>query len=95
MGGFLWLFLVIFLGAWAVGLWAEPVGPVAWGVAWFPILFAALIIGLIIAAIPEPGARLTEPAPADEAEAAAAGVGLFFWLLIALLVVAIMFGYWA
>ena len=93
-GGFLWLFLVVFLGAWAVGLWVEPVGPAVWGVAWFPIVFGALIIALIVAAIPEPGIRLRETPPPDEAEAAAAGVGLLFWLLIALLVVVIGFGDW-
>ncbi|MGK7312204.1 MAG: hypothetical protein ACN0LA_08165 [Candidatus Longimicrobiales bacterium M2_2A_002] len=83
-GGFLWFFLLVFLGGWAIAAWAEPVGPVAWGVAWMPIFFAALLIALIVAAIPP-----IEPRPAEPVEqpAPATGVGVFFWFLLLFLIV--------
>lgn len=81
--GFLWVFLIVFLGAWAIGLWVEPVGPVVWGVAWVPIFFGALLLALLIAAVP-PTTHTGPPAPEAEPERAetAAAVGLFFWVLL-------------
>ena len=87
-----WFFLIVLLGAWAVGVWAEPVGPLLWGAAWVPILFGALFIALLVAAIPPTPTRpveVTEP----ETAGAAAAVGLFFWLLLLLLLVAIVIAY--
>lgn len=93
-GGFLWFFLVVFLGAWAIGLWAEPVGPAAWGVAWVPILFGALLLALLIAAIPPTG---TAPAAAPEPDVGTAAVvgalGVFFWALLVGLLLAILLAF--
>lgn len=93
-GGFLWLLLVIFLVGWAVALWAQPVGPVVWGAAWVPVLFAGLIVALLIATLAAPTPRLRTPSASEEEAVAAAGIGLLFWILLALLFVAIAFGYW-
>lgn len=51
----LWVFfLIVFLGTWSVGLWAQPVGPVLLGIAWLPALFGGVVLTLILAAsIPE------------------------------------------
>ena len=87
-GGFLWFFLLVFLGAWAVGVWAQPVGPTAWGVAWVPIFFGALLIALLVAAIP-PAAPRTTTEGVEEAPGDVAAVGAFFWLLLILLIVAV------
>lgn len=93
-GAFIWFFVVVFLGAWAVGVWARPVGPAAWGVAWVPILFGALIIALIIAAIAPQEPPRTRGAAAEEREereetaenaAVAGAVGAFFWVLLIVL----------
>lgn len=96
-GGFLWFFLVIFLVGWVVALWVEPVGPAVWGIAWLPVLFAGLLVALLIAALAAPAPRPSGAvAPAAEAAAdeTAAGVGLFFWLLLVVLFIAIALGYW-
>lgn len=92
-GGFFWFFLLIFLGAWAVGSWATPVGPMWLGVSWVPFVFGALAIALLLAAISEPRPRtvVVEPGAEPEAEAAAT-VGFFFWLLVLLLLVVIVAG---
>ena len=88
-GGFLWFFLLVFLGAWAIGVWAEPVGPVAWGVAWVPILLAAVLIALVVAAMPPIEARPVEPVET----AAPPSIGAFFWLLVFFLVVIVALAY--
>lgn len=89
-GGFLWFFLVVFLGAWAIGTWVSPVGPVAWGVAWVPFVFGALAIVLLLAAL-TPTRPLT-PAEAEAEARAEATVGVFFWAFVLVLVVAIVLG---
>ena len=81
--GVLWFFLIVLLGAWAVGTWAEPVGPVLYGVSWMPFLFGALILALLVAAMSEPMPRTPAADPATPAEAVA--VGLFFWITVLLL----------
>ena len=91
-GGFLWLFLVLFLTAWAVGLWAEPIGPVVWDVAWVPIFFGALFVALLVAAIPPAPGRPTAVAEPETVETVTA-VGVFFWLMLLVLGVAILFAY--
>ena len=45
--GFLWLFLIIFLGSWAGGVWVRPFGPPLWGIHWLPFLSSGLIVALI------------------------------------------------
>lgn len=92
--GIVWFFLLVFLGAWAFGAWAEPVGPVAWGVAWTPILVAAVLIALIVAAIPPTGLPTGAPTGAPEGETGAVRrVGTFFWLLIILLLIVVALSY--
>ena len=91
-GGFLWFFLVLFLTAWAVGLWAEPIGPVVWDVAWVPIFFGALFVALLVAAIPPTPGRPSAVSEPETAETVTA-VGLFFWLMLLVLGVAILFAY--
>lgn len=48
--GVIWFFLVLFFATWAIGAWAQPVGPRAWGVHWLTFLVVALLIALLIAA---------------------------------------------
>lgn len=93
-GAIWWFFLVVFLGAWAVGAWAAPVGPLVWNVTWIPFLFGALIFALLMAALPEPPPPRSAPeltAEEGAAEESAATVGLFFWLLIVVFLAAIFF----
>lgn len=90
-GGFLWLFLIIFFGAWAVGSWTVPVGPSWIGVSWIPFLVAALAIGLLLASLAEPAPRPVTTQSEMEAEAAAT-VGFFFWLLLLVLIAVVIAG---
>ena len=90
LGGFFWFFLIVFLGAWAVGAWSQPIGPVTYGVSWVPFLFGAFAFALLIGALSEPRAQ---PASAVEPveDAAAAALGMFFWLLVLVLGTAVIF----
>lgn len=97
-GSAFWFFLLVFLGAWAIGSWAAPVGPAWMGVPWVPFLLGGLAIALLITAVAEPRGRpmVREPVTEPETEAAATALGIFFWVLIAFLVILIAFGgyYW-
>jgi hypothetical protein len=97
------LFLVLFLFTWAAGAWASPVGPTVYDVYWLPFALFGLFLLLFVAATAKP---LAEPEPAERpeeesevaaearaAEHAAAGITVFFWLMLGLLVVAIVARY--
>lgn len=92
----IWLFLVVFLGIWAFGAWAEPVGPSVGDVVWLPFLFAALFLGLLLAAVPTDSRTITlTPTPPEAREEVAsetAVLGVFFWILVAGLVLAALAG---
>lgn len=93
-GGFWWFFLVLFLGTLAVAAWTDPVGPAAWGVAWAPILVAAFLIALLLAAIPPraPGPPPEAPADVEVVAVEAGALGLFFWLFVVGLVLVVGLG---
>lgn len=50
-GSFWSFFLVIMLAVWAASIWIVPVGYVYWEIAWIPLFFIGLIIGLLLAAV--------------------------------------------
>ncbi len=90
--GFWAFFMILFLAAWAGGLWIMPLGPTLMGVYWLPFVFMALLFALLLAAVvPEPRPRNRQEARAErEAEAA---LGAFFWVLMIILLFAIVAGY--
>jgi hypothetical protein len=47
----LWFFLLLFVGTFVLGSWAQPVGPRAWGVPWVNFLIAAIFLSLLVAAL--------------------------------------------
>jgi hypothetical protein len=106
-----WLFLILFLGTWAVGAWVEPIGPVWGGVAWLPFLWAALMFVLLVAAAAgtdwgtyrgrhrrdstEAPTESGAAARADEAETAVAAVSIFVWFVLFLALIALFARYLA
>lgn len=89
-----WLvFLTIFLASWAGYLWINPFGPLVLGVSVAPIIVVGLIIAFILAAVSTPARKTTvegEETPPDTKLA----IGIFFWIVMALLMVAIASGYY-
>jgi len=43
-------FTILFLGTLAFGVWAEPIGPRAFGFRWLSFLVVAVLLGLLVAA---------------------------------------------
>jgi hypothetical protein len=96
--GSFWSFiLIIFLGTLFVDAWAEPLGPLYYGVAWFDLIFVGLIFAFFLAAATPRSPRkrdeqiIVEEAPAETGSAAAA-LGVFFWFLLIFFLIAIFFG---
>lgn len=90
-------FLVIFMAVWAAALWLRPAGPALWGVYWVPLLFMALVVALVLAAaeprVP-PAPEIRPAAPEEPVRATGAVLGMFFWFLLAALLLAILAGYY-
>ncbi|MCF8143582.1 MAG: hypothetical protein K9N21_06645 [Deltaproteobacteria bacterium] len=91
-------FLLLFLLSWAGGAWLAPFGPQLWGGYWLPFLLVGVVIALFLAALAptpqEPGTNLAkEGGEAVERQAALSGLGIFFWILMATLVAAIVIRY--
>ncbi|MEW5894205.1 MAG: hypothetical protein AB1650_00360 [Candidatus Omnitrophota bacterium] len=94
--GALLFFFIIFLTAWAGGLWITPFGPAFFGIYWFPFLFFSLVTALLMAGLLESKALRT-----NAGTVAKEGTGLesvkvnvvFYWTLIFILVFWIIFGY--
>lgn len=89
-------FTILFLVVLAGQLWITPFGPVWWGVAWLPLFFIGLIFAFILmAATPFPtSGRKSVKEEIREEEATGIAIGLFTWLLLIALVVAIVTGYY-
>jgi hypothetical protein len=97
----LWIFfLIVFLFALVGGIWTAPYGPVYWNVPWFGVVFWAVVVALLLAALVPPGARRDPRRSSsqvdrdrlDSAEDSAAALGFLFWMLIGLLLAAIVWG---
>lgn len=95
-------FLILLMAVWAAAFWVAPVGPAYWGISWIPLFFIALIFALLIAAlgserydetvVTDTEADVTEQPRTDQE--AATGISIMFWILIILLLLAIVAGYW-
>lgn len=101
--GLIWLFVIIFLATWAGGIWLKPFGPTLWGIHWLSFLLAGLVILLfLVIGSPRKAPRgrsetldmLDRIEQDKELEAVAyITLGLFFWILFALLAAAVILRY--
>ena len=97
--GLWWVFLlIVLLGAWAGGVWTTPaaIGPPLFGVYWLPLFVFGLIFALVLAAatpVTPPRTRGEAIAQAQAEEAAVAVFGIFFWVMLVGLIVAVILGY--
>ncbi|HKJ64002.1 MAG TPA: hypothetical protein VJ969_01270 [Desulfopila sp.] len=95
MPGIVPVFILFFLFAWAGGLWLRPVGPPVFGMYWVPGLILAVLIFLLLAAVVRRPTRTRTDVEKKLAveNAAATVIGITFWFLIGLLLLAILAGY--
>ena|SRR5690554_3616748 len=94
----LFLFALVFLMTWAISAWIEPWGPAVWGVSWLMVLIIAAFVALLVL-VASPVSRDGGLAPGGTAvtatgvtDEAAEGIGILFWVLILLLVLAAVVG---
>ncbi|MBA3664225.1 MAG: hypothetical protein H0W61_08460 [Bacteroidetes bacterium] len=91
----IWLvFVTIFLASWAGYLWINPFGPMVLGVSVMPIFVVGLIFAFILAAVTVPVVRKKNETTAEvEDPSTKLAIGIFFWIVLIILVVAIVTGY--
>jgi hypothetical protein len=99
-GGLWVVFIIIFLASWAANLWIHPIGPQIAGVSFVPLVIVGIIITVILAAVTRPATR-NKPAkveaeqqepPKEAVNAVTAGV--FYWVLLVILIFTIIGGYY-
>lgn len=95
-GRFWALWLVLFLGAWALGVWIEPFGPALWGVTWLPFFLVLVVLALLLAAVPVGVGRSAQQPdePKREAAVETLALGFVFWLLLAVFLLMIFLARW-
>jgi MFS family permease len=92
-------FLVVFLGAWAGGIWITPVGPMILGVYWLSFFGVGLVLALVLEAVAAFSVHPSEPVARDiqkdkrEEREIEAVLGVFFWILVVTFIGAIVVGY--
>jgi hypothetical protein len=88
-------FLLIFLAAWAGGIWITPVGPTFLGIYWISFFAAGLIFALLLVAV----TAFSSPRSQDskdkirQEEDLEVTISAFFWILLLSLIAAIIIGY--
>lgn len=92
-------FVVVFLASWAGGVWLKPLGSASWGSYWLPFLLVGLMAALLLAAVRTPPPEEPTVELVDQRKrkarrwAAVTAMGIFFWLLIGMLLLAIVIRY--
>lgn len=96
LSGAVFFFMLALLVIWGLGVWIAPMGPQMWGIQWLGFLLIGLFVALFVAALVPPA---IPPAPvekptAEEAETVAvAAFGMFFWLLLIILIIGLAVHY--
>jgi hypothetical protein len=89
----LWLvFVLIFLATWSGQLWISPAGAVAGGVALIPLLVMGLIFFFFLLVVIPAVPKIKKDGEVENGPLIA--VGIFFWILIVLLIFSIAMGYY-
>jgi hypothetical protein len=96
--GAFWIFvLLLFFAALAARLWITPIGPTYYGFAWLPTIFFVFLFALLLSASSEPNYpgrnQLREATAVPEEEIKTGPVlGIFFWIMMVFLLIAIIAG---
>jgi hypothetical protein len=93
--GTLWFtFFILALASLAGQLCIQPVGPSVFGVFLFPSIFIAILIAFSLAAVSYTSLPAEKNEPEPPARVLPEALGIFFWLLLLVLLVAIGVGYY-
>jgi len=86
------LFLLLFFGIWAGGLWMAPVGPTHFGITWLPFVLIGVLLSVLVVAL-SPQTHRSHQQELELEREVVVGIGLFFWVLIGVLITAIVAAY--
>jgi heme/copper-type cytochrome/quinol oxidase subunit 2 len=92
-------FVIVFLGAWAGGIWLTPVGPALLGVYWLSFFAVGLIFALVMEAFaafskhPSQQGKAEVQEDVEEERELESIIWTFFWILIAAFAGVIVLGY--
>jgi hypothetical protein len=92
-------FLLVFLSAWAGGIWLNPLGPSILGVFWLSYFVVGLIFALALEAVAAFHSGPVRPGSAEirmdekEGREMKSMLSMFFWVLLLTFIVAIVLGY--
>jgi hypothetical protein len=91
----IFMFVLLVLAGLAAQYWVMPFGPVMWGISWMPLVATVLIFTvLLITPSPYQGRRPRDKREIIQNEVkAAATISIFMWLLLLLLIVSVLVGY--
>ena len=95
-GGVLALLTVLFLATWAGGAWVTPMGPPLWGVHLLSFGLVGLVVALLLVVFASrrpPRRRGEALRQVDARRETVQTLDAFFWVLVALLVLAIAVRY--
>lgn len=89
------LFGILFLTAWAGGVWLHPIGPQVYGTAWLPFVLMGVVAALLIAAVSprHPRTRVAAEEQAAAEEVVDSTVSAFAWIFGICLIAAITLHY--
>jgi hypothetical protein len=85
-------FVVLFLAVWGGGAWVLAIDPPLFGVYWVPFLLLAVLLATLLAVLSPPHLR-TRRETRVKVQELLAGLGVFFWLMIASLVASLVVRY--
>jgi hypothetical protein len=94
LGGLFLFFVILFLTTWSGQLWINPISPLYFGVDWVLLIFTAIVFSLFMIALSAP--LETPPKTSDPAtpeKEAGVAIGVFFWVVLILLAIAVVGGH--
>jgi cytochrome c oxidase assembly factor CtaG len=86
------LVVILFFVTWAGGIWLRPLGPILWRVYWIPFVAVGVVAALLlVAATPRrrPHNRREALQARAQERALETAFGVFFWILVAVLLIAV------
>jgi len=87
-------FLILFLAVLSGYYWIVPFGPLFWGVAWMPLFFVGIICAFFLLIPPPSPKKSINDMKAFNISSGSAGTSIFTWLLLLLLIIAVLTGFY-
>ncbi len=94
--GLAFLVVILFFVTWAGGIWLQPLGPILWHIYWIPFVAVGIVAALLlIATTPRrrPRTRREALQVREQERVLVTAFGVFFWILVSILLIAVAVHY--